>query len=91
MNVKIFAGMRGLRVLACRPAGARILRLIIEQGGEDRRDGAGRRRGRPRRRAIFAERLQQKLGQPFVIENRGGAGGNVAAEASSSRRPTATR
>ena len=30
---------------------------------------------------IFAEKLQQKLGQPFVIENRGGAGGNVAAEA----------
>ena len=29
---------------------------------------------------IFAEQLQQKLGQPFVIENRGGAGGNVAAE-----------
>jgi len=29
---------------------------------------------------IFAERLQQRLGQPFVIENRGGAGGNVAAE-----------
>src|SRR6195256_4032170 len=30
---------------------------------------------------IFAERLQQKLGQPFVIENRGGAGGNLGAEA----------
>jgi tripartite-type tricarboxylate transporter receptor subunit TctC len=30
---------------------------------------------------IFAEKLQQKLGQPFVIENRGGAGGNVGAEA----------
>src|SRR5262245_9081434 len=30
---------------------------------------------------IFAERLQQQLGQPFVIENRGGAGGNVGAEA----------
>src|SRR5215475_10209994 len=30
---------------------------------------------------IFAELLQQKLGQPFVLENRGGAGGNVAAEA----------
>src|SRR4051812_11761528 len=29
---------------------------------------------------IFAEKLQQRLGQPFVIENRGGAGGNVAAE-----------
>jgi tripartite-type tricarboxylate transporter receptor subunit TctC len=30
---------------------------------------------------IFADRLQQKLRQPFVIENRGGAGGNVGADA----------
>ena len=30
---------------------------------------------------LFAEQLHQKLGQPFVIENRGGAGGNVGAEA----------
>jgi tripartite-type tricarboxylate transporter receptor subunit TctC len=30
---------------------------------------------------IFAERLQQKLGQSFVLDNRGGAGGNVGAEA----------
>ncbi len=30
---------------------------------------------------IFAERLHQRLVQPFVLENRGGAGGNVAAEA----------
>jgi tripartite-type tricarboxylate transporter receptor subunit TctC len=30
---------------------------------------------------IFADRLQQKLRQPFVVENRGGAGGNVGAEA----------
>src|SRR5262249_52441299 len=29
---------------------------------------------------IFAAGLQQRLGQPFVIENRGGAGGNIAAE-----------
>ncbi len=29
---------------------------------------------------IFAEQLHQRLGQPFVLENRGGAGGNVAAE-----------
>ena len=30
---------------------------------------------------LFAARLQQRLGQPFVIENRGGAGGNIGAEA----------
>jgi tripartite-type tricarboxylate transporter receptor subunit TctC len=29
---------------------------------------------------IFAARLQQRLGQPFVIENRGGGGGNIGAE-----------
>jgi tripartite-type tricarboxylate transporter receptor subunit TctC len=30
---------------------------------------------------LITEKLRQKLGQPFVIENRGGAGGNIAAEA----------
>jgi len=30
---------------------------------------------------IFAARLQQRLGHPFVIENRGGGGGNIGAEA----------
>lgn len=30
---------------------------------------------------IFAERLHQKFGQPFVVENRGGGGGNIGAEA----------
>src|SRR5215216_7977902 len=30
---------------------------------------------------IFAEGLHQKLGHPFIIENRGGAGGNLGAEA----------
>jgi len=30
---------------------------------------------------LFAAQLQQRLGQPFVIENRGGAGGNLGAEA----------
>jgi tripartite-type tricarboxylate transporter receptor subunit TctC len=29
---------------------------------------------------IVTERLRTKLGQPIVIENRGGAGGNIAAE-----------
>ena len=30
---------------------------------------------------MIAEKLHARLGQPFVIENRGGAGGNIAAEA----------
>lgn len=29
----------------------------------------------------LAEKLQQRLGQPFIVENRGGAGGNVAMDA----------
>src|SRR6267154_4958907 len=36
---------------------------------------------------IFAARLQQRLGQPFVIENRGGAGGNIGAEAAYAAEP----
>src|SRR6185503_9835541 len=27
---------------------------------------------------LVTERMRQKLGQPFVIENKGGAGGNIA-------------
>ena len=36
---------------------------------------------------VVAERLHQKLGQPFVVENRGGAGGNIGAEAVFSAAP----
>jgi tripartite-type tricarboxylate transporter receptor subunit TctC len=36
---------------------------------------------------IFAAKLQQRLGQPFVIENRGGAGGNLGAEAAYAAEP----
>jgi tripartite-type tricarboxylate transporter receptor subunit TctC len=36
---------------------------------------------------IFAAGLQQRLGQPFVIENRGGGGGNIGAEAAYTAEP----
>src|SRR5262252_3718620 len=36
---------------------------------------------------IFAAGLQQRLGQPFVIENRGGGGGNIGAETVYSAEP----
>jgi tripartite-type tricarboxylate transporter receptor subunit TctC len=36
---------------------------------------------------IIAERLTTNLGQPVVIENRGGAGGNVGAEAAAKSAP----
>ena len=36
---------------------------------------------------IVAEKLHQKFGQPFVVENRGGAGGNIGAEAVFSASP----
>ncbi len=36
---------------------------------------------------IFAAGLQQRLGQPFVIENRGGGGGNIGAEAAYTSEP----
>jgi tripartite-type tricarboxylate transporter receptor subunit TctC len=36
---------------------------------------------------ILAERLAAQLGQPVVIENRGGAGGNVGAEAAAKSAP----
>jgi tripartite-type tricarboxylate transporter receptor subunit TctC len=40
---------------------------------------------------IVGKKMEQLLGAPFVIENRPGAGGNIAAEASRARRQTATR
>lgn len=36
---------------------------------------------------IIAERLTQNMGQPVVMENRGGAGGNVGAEAAARSAP----
>src|SRR5438270_9577041 len=36
---------------------------------------------------ILGKKLEQLLGQPFVIENRPGAGGNIAAEAAAHATP----
>ena len=36
---------------------------------------------------LIAEKLRQQWGQPVVIENRGGAGGNIGAEAASAADP----
>ena len=36
---------------------------------------------------VFADRLQQRMGQPFTIENRGGAAGQIAATAFSRSTP----
>ena len=36
---------------------------------------------------LITERMRQRLGQPFVIENRGGAGGNIAATEVSTAEP----
>ena len=39
---------------------------------------------------VFIDRLQQRLGQTFTAENRGGAGGQIAAAAFRAPRPMAT-
>jgi tripartite-type tricarboxylate transporter receptor subunit TctC len=39
---------------------------------------------------VFADRLQQRMGQPFTVENRGGAAGQIAATAFSRATPDGT-
>ena len=40
---------------------------------------------------VVAEKMSQDLGQQIVVDNRGGAGGNVGAAAAPRPIPTATR
>ena len=36
---------------------------------------------------VIADRLQAKLGQPFIVDNRGGANGNVGTESVATATP----
>ncbi len=57
---------------------SRVVRLVVPFGPGSTPDGAAR---------ILADRLQAKLGQPFVIENRVGAGGNLGTDAVAKAEP----
>jgi tripartite-type tricarboxylate transporter receptor subunit TctC len=50
----------------------RPVRMVVGFGSGSAMDILGR---------LIAQWLAERLGQPFIIENRGGAGGNLAAEA----------
>jgi tripartite-type tricarboxylate transporter receptor subunit TctC len=58
------------------------IRLIIAFGPGGGTDIVGR---------IIQQPMQDKLGQPVVVENRPGAGGAIGAEASLARTRTVTR
>ncbi|WP_414642388.1 Bug family tripartite tricarboxylate transporter substrate binding protein [Bradyrhizobium sp.] len=58
--------------VAAEPYPSRNVRLIVPYPPGGNVDSAAR---------IIAEKLQQKLGQPFIIENKAGAGGMIAGEA----------
>src|ERR1043165_4281972 len=51
---------------------ARSVKLIVPYPAGGNVDSAAR---------IIADKLQEKLGQPFIIENKAGAGGMIAGEA----------
>ena len=62
-----------LPVLACAQAyPAKAVRVIVAFAPGTTSDIIGR---------MFAEKLSQSMGQPFVVENRTGAGGTIGAEA----------
>ena len=58
--------------LAAQPYPSRPVRVVVPYPAGSTPDTIGR---------ALAERLQKALGQPFVVENRSGAGGNIGAEA----------
>ena len=82
-------GMTGEDVLAASVVVAALSRSALpacvgaglsHPPGQDRRAVSGRRRHR-RADAVRRRGLEQRLGQPFIIENRGGAGTTLGATA----------
>jgi tripartite-type tricarboxylate transporter receptor subunit TctC len=61
---------------------ARPVRVIVGYAAGGASDIAAR---------LIGQRLSERLGQAFIIENRPGAASNLATEQSSTLRPTATR
>ena len=62
----------GSRIASAQPYPARPVRLIVQTPAGGSPDIIGR---------IVAQWLSERLGQPFVVENRAGASGNIATEA----------
>jgi tripartite-type tricarboxylate transporter receptor subunit TctC len=57
---------------------SRTVKVVVPFAPGSTPDGAAR---------VLAERLQARLGQPFVIENRAGAGGNLGTDAVAKAEP----
>ena len=73
----IVISVMAMMLSLCVPAGAqawpeRTVKLVVPYPAGGNVDSAGR---------IIADKLAEKLGQPFMIENRAGAGGLIGGEA----------
>jgi len=77
-SVLLFAAGPGAAQTSAEPYPSKPIHLILPFPPGGGTDILGR---------IIAERLSTQVGQPVVIENRGGAGGNVGAEAAAHSPP----
>ncbi len=72
LRAALFAALLGIAALAAaQPYPSRAVRVVIPLGAGGTTDVPGR---------IVAQRLSEALGQPFVVENRPGAGGTIGAD-----------
>ena len=70
------------RVARAQTYPSRTVRIIVATAAGGTTDLAAR---------LIAQWLTDKLGQPFMVENRTGGSNNIGTEAAARRRPTATR